>query len=152
VCLLVLSLDRDDDGTAALLLNVRAQEFCGVGRAWFDLTSLADLGQQASAYPLPPGHSVSLAGGYWKREGGGLEQEHLFISVSPIGLRGMVEVHVRVAEPPLDDASRPRHSLTTVLYAPYGVLQRFGADIRSLVDGTIAEARLHGQDNPTYPG
>ena len=143
--ILRLTLDRDTDGTGALNAEARSGAFAGRGQAWFDIQRIADFGRALDAYPIPDDGQPTLQGGYWHNDGSGIKQEHVFVSVAPVGKRGTLAVHVRLARASADlSASSDRIEL--VLLANYGSIQRFAQDVQRLAKNEVKEAVLEADE------
>ena len=143
-----LTLQPDSDGTGQLFARV-AGEFAGVGSAWFDLRGLEIFARSLEAFPLPADAPPTLEGGFWRRDGGGLEQAHLRLVFEPANRRGIVGVRIELATP-VWPGDRPagRRSLGLELYCGYAALQRFAQAFAALARGECEEAVLEGGERP----
>jgi hypothetical protein len=137
-----LSIDADDDGTAELRADVRADGFSGVGAAWFDLRQVADFALSLeNAFPLE--NAMELKGGYWTKDGTGLTQEHLGIRFYPVGGCGVVGCQIRLANP-VQEHDRPEAQCTVrvELLTHYEELRQFAGELRLLAQGKANGAVL----------
>jgi hypothetical protein len=115
--------------------------FAGSGQAWFDVQAIQNFGRTLDSYPILQDKPPTLRGGYWRSDGSSLEQEHLFVSVSPAGKTGALVVQVRLATPS-PDLSAPSQRVEVVLSSDYGSMQRFARDVQRLALGEVNEAIL----------
>ena len=142
---LTLQLEKDDDGTGELTAVFSANGFAGKGSAWFSVSDLARLAKELNKFPLPKSQPVKLEGGYFRSDAPGtLKQEHLHISVYPIGSLGAVGVHVRAATE-YDSHDRPetRHFVGVEIKTSYSELERFSKKLFALVRGDCDAATLN---------
>jgi hypothetical protein len=137
-----LTIEPDDDGTAELRAEVRANGFSGEGYAWFDLRYLADFALSlGNAFPLE--NVLELVGGYWAKDGTGLTQEHLGVRFYSVDNCGVVGCQIRLSTP-VPEHGRPeeQHSVRVELRTHYQELQQFAGALRMLAQGKAHEAIL----------
>lgn len=142
-----LFLEADTDGTAELFAEVNLSSFAGASSAWFSLAEIREFGECLHAtYPIEPGSSIGIQGGYWSKTGGPvLEQQHLALSCYPIGGTGTVGVRI-VLQTPIESGERPesQSSVMVELKTHYEQLRAFGAAIVALAHGIGRSAMLEG--------
>jgi hypothetical protein len=142
--LLVARWAPDDDGTGELHVRASSGGFAGVAKAWFDAEGLKRFAAALSAYPLPE-EPLTIWGGFGANaRTGGPAQEHVKFTVEPVGGKGQVRVHVRLANPrwPNDDATVAHHEAEIDLLTTYERLRRFSDHLRMVVEGRLGEAVL----------
>lgn len=141
---LVLRFDPDSDGTGKLLADVRFRGFAGSGSAWFGISELKEFADAIMAFPIPDAVRPSIAGGFWSKEvRGHLEQEHLALTVYPIGRRGQLGVQVRLATELWEgDREESQSSVKVELLTSYQQLAEFAQQLLLLVRGQGREAIL----------
>jgi hypothetical protein len=140
-----LQIYLDDDGTAELFAEMRANGFCGHGSAWIDPAKITEIASQlAHAFPLS--ETLCVAGGYWSHEmPARLTQEHLAISFYPVEGRGVIGCQVRLATPlDRDDRLHSQHTVQAELLTSYQELQQFAKALGELSAGKAKEAVLNG--------
>lgn len=146
---LQLSFRDDGDGTGKLLARAEADGFAGKGGAYFSANQIEAFAAALTAFPLPQQPRPSLSGGYWKKDHSGeLDQEHLGLEAYPIGKRGYIGIHVRIATE-IQDQDRPESQLAVRLeiVTSYEPLGRFGRQLIALVRGSVEEAVLEGEES-----
>jgi hypothetical protein len=142
--LLALHFRPDTDGTGKLSATVQFRGFSGQGGAWFNVSELERFATAIEVFPIPGGQRPSIAGGFWKNVASGeLEQEHLAITVYPVGGRGQVGVQVRLSTELCEDVRQESQSAVRVeLLTTYQSLGQFANALRSLVRGEVEAAVL----------
>ena len=147
VSLLTLHFESDDDATGKLLARVAARGFAGEGGAWFSVEQIERFAEAITAFPLPVDPRPSLAGGFWRKDGSEqLDQEHLGISVYPIGLRGYIGLQIRIADEMWDyNRKEEERRVQVEIVTTYEPLARFSRQLVALVRGDIVEAILEGE-------
>lgn len=142
---LSLQIYLDDDGTAELSAQVKANGFGGHGSAWIDPRELGAIASTLTeAFPLK--EMVCICGGYWSGANPAtLTQEHLSISFYPVEGRGVVGCQVRLATPlDRDDRKSRKCSVQAELLTSYEELRRFAKLVTLLSIGKAQEAVLNG--------
>jgi hypothetical protein len=144
--LLRLRLDRDDDGTGELFVEVGRGGFQGASSTWVDQRRLANFGRQLQThYPLPIGNPIEIAGGFWQQEG--VEQFHVRLRVYPIGAVGTVGIQVTLATPLHDgDRAESQSSVSLELKTHYEQMRNFGLAVEALAGGKTPLAELESSD------
>src|SRR4051795_10549087 len=130
---------RDTDGTGELWARARYGAFAGASSAWFSDDVLLRFAEQLLTHPLGDAQ-FHIAGGTGTDDS---FEEHVVLTVA-LGLRGQVGVVAHLATP-TDRESNPgssRSEARVEVLTSYGSLQRFSAELMSLVAGTADEARL----------
>lgn len=131
-----LRIDRENEA-CRLSLEFRSGEYAGRGSAYFDSVMLVRKAEEFSMYPLPADRSVVLEGGFLdKSDFTKLSQEHLHISVYPLGYTGRIGLLVRVAEPSEDERRDVfRRSAAAEFMIDYERLSWFSKGLMELVAG-----------------
>ena len=134
----------EGDGTGELEAAFAADGFAGVGRAYFDVARLVDQVNELTAFPLPSPKGVEIQGGYWESTGGTetLTQEHIGLTVRPVGATGGLTLSLRVAIPGKDPKEPPRYSASAQLATSYEAVTRFAAEMTALLKGEVSEVVL----------
>lgn len=141
---LILRFDDDGDGTGKLLAQASSSGFSGEGGAWFSKAELQDFAEAIAMYPIVEGDSTKIAAGFPKEDGSSdLEQEHLAIMVYPIDRTGHLGIQVRIATE-IWKQTRPesQHLVRLEIMTSYEPLAKFSRDLKSLIEGRLAEAVL----------
>jgi hypothetical protein len=144
--MLQLRWQPDTDGTGELFVYVQRGRYSGEGSAWFHNRELEDFGRRLrDTFPLIPGNTLSLQGGYWKSGSSPpvLEDVLVGISVYPVGPNGVIGVKVDVMDGSYE-RQRPesRAQLTLELLTDYEPLRELGNGIIQLLDSPGATASL----------
>ena len=143
--MLSLRIEPDTDGTGELFAKVAHASFSGASSAWFNLQELRAFGERLQAtFPIPPGTSLSLQGGFWSKSGASvIEQLHVGLSFYPIGGAGVVGVRVTLATS-IHEGARPeaQHTVAVEFRTQYEPLRAFGIALVALVNGSVSSATL----------
>jgi hypothetical protein len=144
---LKLRFSDDGDGTGKLLAQANVQGFAGVGGAYFNIDKLKEFAAAISKFPLGKGQRCGIASGFASRKAPHeLEQEHLGIDVYPINVRGYIGIQVRTAtELRQGMRSDSQKSAKLEIITTYEPLAKFSRELLLLLDGTISEAMLEGE-------
>ena len=147
---LSLRFDDDHDGTGKLTARASVDGFSGEGQAYFDVQTLKEFARSLRAYPLPEHDDQrSIASGFGDPKNlPRLDQEHIGISVYPIGRRGHIGIHIRLATA-LWPGWRPESQQRAVmeLVTTYEPLAQFSKDLELALRDTKQEALLKGDDD-----
>ncbi|PZP35171.1 MAG: hypothetical protein DI603_04665 [Roseateles depolymerans] len=143
---LELRYQPDTDGTGELFARARSGDFLGAGSAWFSEAELLAFGTRLqTCYPLTPGTELQIQGGYWAPNSSPprLQEVLLGLRVYALGITGGVGLQVELADP-IHEHQRPesRGRACFELATSYDELQRFGAQIQSLLRPGDRTARL----------
>jgi len=142
---LTLYFDADDDGTGELFAEASANGFSGVGSAWFNRSEILEFANALAAYPIPKDKLPKIVGGFWRSDAKGeLEQEHLAISVYPIGGVGNLGIQVRLATAENSSEMRPEslHLVKLEIETNYNALAMFSKQIIALINRRVEKAVL----------
>jgi hypothetical protein len=163
--LLRLTLNDVEYGTGELTVSAQANNFSGQSSAYFHLEEIVQFASALNAYPLPREGFPHLAGGYWKRKGHEtehhsaiivhsigqeqnsllyeLEQEHVSITVYPVGFVGRIGIQVKLLLP-FDERNRPedRFAVQLEIGTTYQQLGEFSKDLIHLASGEFHETVL----------
>jgi hypothetical protein len=145
---LVLAMRDWGDGSGELRADVRVGEFSGAGHANFNLQTLRDFAQALLKYPFDLGETIEIQGGYWDAtEPKRVTDEHLYIGVSPVGVRGNLVATIRLACPYDEpEKSGVRYSVAVELDLNYGSLANFASDLAALLGGEVGEVVVDAVD------
>lgn len=142
---LVLRYAPDDDGTGKLHVSASTQGFAGQSAAWFDTNRLLEFANSLSTYPIPDGTALEIASGFGANERAGYPpQEHVAISVVPVGNRGLLKVRIHLATPiwPTEGPEVQHHDLRLEMHTTYERLRRFGSHMERVLRTELPEAAL----------
>jgi hypothetical protein len=142
-----LAFDDDGDGTGQLLATVSYAGFSGRGGAYVSISGIHEFADAISRYPLVVGERPTISGGFWKKDlSRDLEEEHLGISVYPVGPRGLVGVQVRLATEVWEHDRRDAQKCVRLeIPTTYEALRRFAQGLVALVSGRDTEALLEAE-------
>jgi hypothetical protein len=130
----------DNDGTGELEAHVSSDEFAGVGRAWFNVSDIAEFAQSLRAFPLTLDHAPAIQGGYG-------EQCNLKLCVRPYDARGLLLVKVDLATRIWNaDDREGQQKISARFVTEYAAVNRFADELSRLVDEKIDEAVLIGRE------
>jgi hypothetical protein len=133
---------RDTDGTAVMAAEAACGAFAGSSSAWFADDEVVRFAEELLLYPLDEGRPVHLSGGY-SADGALAGEEHVGLTVRPVGRRGQVGVTVHLATPSdQHDLVEGVGDVRVVLPVSYEGLRRFATELRDLVAGCVDEAAL----------
>lgn len=143
-----LRFEPDSDGTGALFASARCGNFSGAGEAWFGQDEILSFGAKLqSCFPLAAGAELRLYGGYWESNASPprLKDVLVGIRVYPVGSTGEIGVHLQLGDG-RHEGQRPesRGFASFELMTTYEDIQRFGAQIQSLLHEPKATACLYG--------
>ena len=144
---LVVRFDDDDDGTGRLWVSGSANGFAGTAAAWFGTEELKEFAQALTRYPIADNDPPTLSGGFWLRDGKGLDQEHVFLEVSPADSLGHLRVRLRLATevwPPAQIESQ--HRVQLEIRTSYQALLEFSRMLNAVILGKADEAVLIGDE------
>ena len=134
----------DGDGTGELTGEVESGDFSGKGSAWLHVRELIEFAEKLFTHPKPDFSNAHIQGGFWHEKEKQIKQEHLFVSVYAVAVRGEVGVKVRLADQIHEcDRADSRHAVEVELLTHYESLSRFGNDLRELANGKTKEAILY---------
>jgi hypothetical protein len=135
----------DTDGTGKLYVAAATCGFAGESSAWFDTIGLIEFAEALSAYPLAEGTPVEIHGGFRANEEMGRPvQEHVGLSVEPVGGRGQIRVRIHLATPvwPNEAVTVPHHDVRLVFLTSYERLRYFSDHMVLTIRGQLTEAAL----------
>jgi hypothetical protein len=142
---LSLRFHDDGDGTGNLQARAQSRGFAGQGGAYFGVRQIEGFAGSIARYPLAS--RCEIRGGFWKKDRSHeLKQEHLAVSVYPVGSRGYIGVQVRIATE-VSPSTRPESQSVVKLefITSYERLRKFSKDLISLVHGTAHEATIESE-------
>jgi len=138
--MLILKWQPDNDGTGKLIIEASSSGFAGRGSAWFDPLQLKKEAEKFAQYPIPEDDPPVIQGGYWSSATRGvMDQEHLFLSVRPLGPAGDIAFLVRLASPRDEKETSSRFSVELQIATTYEQLRWFSKKLTGLINGEIAE-------------
>lgn len=136
----------EDHQHGELFATVTSGEFGGTGSAWFKIDALWKFLEAIGAHPIRPGDEPTLEGGFYDDAGETLLQRHLGVRLSPKGRLGSVCVTVRVStQADRDEEQDLQQSLISRFVVDYGDVDRFRADLASMLEGKSGDALLVGR-------
>jgi hypothetical protein len=145
---LTIHLQPDADGSAELTVDVRAAHYAGSGSAWFDTKVLSDFAAKLEKFPLDGADVPTLAGGYWNRDATELAQEHVHLSLRPLGNTGTLVMKVKTFAPTSNpDFGSIGLGLCCDLLIDYESLRKLATGMRDL----LAERRTSAQIEVSLP-
>ena len=103
---LILTLEVDGAGDVELRAEFESKGFAGGGSAWFSRAKLERKIDQFLQCPLE--REEKIVGGYHSPDLKGIEQEHLCLSVRPIGRTGELVLSIKVSSPSQSEAELRR--------------------------------------------
>lgn len=136
-----VSWEPEGDGTGRLSVVAVADDYSGLGSAWFDVDKVASFAQRLEAYPLPSIEAIALTGGL-------AGQELVGIRVAPVGVKGQIRVWVHLSTPQWEwPVTRPEsvHDVRLEVLTTYGHLGRFASELGGAGWGKSLTARLNGE-------
>ena len=142
---LVVSYSPDADGTGGMTLAAATGGFAGNSAAWFDTSSVIEFVESLSGFPLPEKSSFTISSGFGANEQNGwAAQEHVGISVEPVGNRGQVRLRVHLASPvwQAEPVTVPHHDVHLDFLTTYERLRRFGMHLGMVRRGELPVAAL----------
>lgn len=137
-------LEPDSERIGRLTVEAAFDGFAGHGDAWFSPNDVTAFAQRLNAYPLDPMNPPTLSGGV-SRRGGGAYEEHVGLTVRPIGSMGQVGVEVRLRQSWPPDSPRPQQTVTLEVRATYEALRKLSTDLSAAVEARNGEAFLEGE-------
>ena len=153
--MLQLRWQPDTDGTGELFAYVQRGRYSGEGSARFHNRELEDFGKRLrDTFPLIPGSTLSLLGGYWKSGSSPpvLEDVLVGISVYPVGPNGVVGVKVDVMDGYYErQRQESRAQLRLELLTDYEPLRELGNGIIRLLHSPGATASLPAYGQAVRP-
>jgi hypothetical protein len=144
--ILRIGLTQGCDGTGELFISFEAHGFSGHGSAWFNLATLAMDIEKFADFPLVVDALPVIRGGYWNKNGTGLDQGHVYLSAEPRGTTGDVFFLVRLSIPADNPSvSEPSFSISGELKTSYEQLAQMVRDMNLLLKGEKDEIVLFEQ-------
>jgi hypothetical protein len=126
-----------------LIVAASAKGFAGQSSAYFSGTALLEFAARLAAYPLSSDDPVSVSGGTEARMTG-LPEEHVGITVAPVGRFGQVAMVVHLAET-WPARSNARSEVRVELLTTYERMRRFSHELGRVIRGDQREARIGGE-------
>ncbi|MCU1492334.1 MAG: hypothetical protein JWO62_98 [Acidimicrobiaceae bacterium] len=142
---LIVRYYPDDDGTGKLHVSAATQGFAGQSAAWFDTERLLDFARSLSTYPIPEDMTLEIASGFGANETAGHPpQEHVAISVAPVGSRGQLKLRVHLATPvwPTEGPAVQHHDVCLEMLTTYERLRSFSSHLAMVLRRELPDATL----------
>lgn len=142
---LVIRFVDHDDGSGRLWVSASANGFAGTGETWYDTETLKEFAEALTRFPISDNDPPTLSGGFWFKDGKGLEQEHVFLQIYQADGWGHLKVHVRLATevwPP--ERIETQHRVQLEIRTTYQALLEFSQMLNAVFEGKADEAILIG--------
>ena len=145
-----LTMSSIEYGSGYLTAYAHANDFSGQSGAYIDLDKIAVFASALSAYPLSSENFPRFVAGYFTQHESGIKtmQEHIALLVYPVGMLGIVGVHVKLHLPPgRHDRSEDGFLVHLELFTSYQQLSNFSKELHHLAKGEFNEAILLSSAN-----
>ena len=126
-----------------LIVRAQANGFAGASAAYFKDSAVLAFAARLAEYPLSDKRPPALSAGHGE-PGIGAYEEHVAITVAPVGSLGQLGVLIHLAEI-RPDRSSVRSEVRLELLTTYERIRQFSRDLERVVKGQQPQATLAGE-------